>query len=254
VTAERKDAAVRSDVQTHNSATLVRVPECEPVRLAPAERMIISFPAGGSLLRPTLRELDPPEPEVHMASQLNLFATRPGLPEGFEYRGDAISRAEEDALLAAFAALDFKEFEFHGFLGKRKVVSFGWRYDFSRQEISRAEEIPSFLLPLRETAARFARLRPSDLQQVLVLQYPAGSGIGWHKDKAVFGTVVGFSLLAPCLFRLRRKRGTGWERASLPIEPRSAYLLQGPARSEWEHSIPAVQGLRYSVTFRSLRA
>ena len=40
--------------------------------------------------------------------------------------------------------------------------------------------------------------------------------------------------------------------SSLIVEPRSAYLLRGPSRTEWEHSIPAVDALRYSITFRSL--
>ncbi|HEX2218211.1 MAG TPA: hypothetical protein VHG35_05365, partial [Gemmatimonadales bacterium] len=56
----------------------------------------------------------------------------------------------------------------------------------------------------------------------------------------------------PCRFRFRRKVGSRWERASLTLAPRSAYLLRGPSRSEWEHSIPAVDTLRYSITFRSL--
>jgi hypothetical protein len=30
-------------------------------------------------------------------------------------------------------------------------------------------------------------------------------------------------------------------------------MLQGPSRNEWEHSIPAVDEQRYSITFRSLR-
>jgi alkylated DNA repair dioxygenase AlkB len=65
---------------------------------------------------------------------------------------------------------------------------------------------------------------------------------------------VGISLLASCTLRFRRRWGTKWERASLIAEPRSAYLLQGPARREWEHSIPAVNNLRYSITFRNLRS
>jgi alkylated DNA repair dioxygenase AlkB len=88
---------------------------------------------------------------------------------------------------------------------------------------------------------------------VLVTEYSAGAGIGWHRDKDVFGQIVGISLLAPCVFRLRRKAGTTWERASVIAEPRSAYLLSGPSRTEWEHSIPPVDALRYSITFRNLR-
>jgi hypothetical protein len=111
-----------------------------------------------------------------------------------------------------------------------------------------------FLLPLREKAAAFAGLAASELQHVLITEYGPGAAIGWHKDKAVFGEVVGISLLSSCTFRLRRKAGAGWERASLVAEPGSAYLLRGASRTEWEHSIPAVESLRYSITFRNLRS
>ncbi len=77
---------------------------------------------------------------------------------------------------------------------------------------------------------------------------------GWHRDKAVFGEIVGISLRSACTFRLRRAVGARWERVSLIAEPRSAYLLSGAARSEWEHSIPAVEELRYSVTYRNLKS
>ena len=187
-------------------------------------------------------------------AQLSLFEPAPALPPGFRYQADILSPAEECDLLASFADLPFREFEFQGFLGKRRVVSFGWRYDFNTRELQQTEYIPSVLRPCRERAARFAGLRPADLQQVLVTEYPAGAGIGWHRDKVVFGDVVGLSLAAPCVFRLRRKTGSTWQRASLIIDPRSAYLLRGPARSEWEHSIPSVDRRRYSITFRNFKA
>jgi alkylated DNA repair dioxygenase AlkB len=78
------------------------------------------------------------------------------------------------------------------------------------------------------------------------------AGIGWHRDKAEFADVIAVSLGAPCTLRFRRKVGLCWQRATQRVNPRSAYLLRGPARSEWEHSIPALERLRYSVTFRSL--
>ncbi|HWW25340.1 MAG TPA: alpha-ketoglutarate-dependent dioxygenase AlkB, partial [Caulobacter sp.] len=62
----------------------------------------------------------------------------------------------------------------------------------------------------------------------------------------------GVSLLSPCTFRLRRKAGEAWERASITAEPRSAYLMSGASRSAWQHSIPPVGALRYSVTFRTV--
>jgi alkylated DNA repair dioxygenase AlkB len=91
------------------------------------------------------------------------------------------------------------------------------------------------------------------LEHALILDYPPGAAIGWHKDRPAFGDVIGISLLAPCTFRLRRKTGTTWERLSLTAEARSAYLLRGAARNEWEHSIPPVDARRYSITFRTLR-
>ena len=188
------------------------------------------------------------------ASQLDLFAPAPALPPGFQYWDEAIPREEERAILKTFATLDFAAFAFHGHVGRRRVVSFGWAYDFEREAIRDAPPIPPFLLALRERAATFAGLAPQTLSQALVTEYPPGAAIGWHRDKAVFGDVLGVSLGAPCLFRLRRRAGASWQRTSLHLEPRSAYLLQGPARTEWEHSIPPTEGLRCSVTFRTLRA
>jgi len=175
-------------------------------------------------------------------------------PEGFRYEAEVVSRAEEQELVARLQGLPLKEFEFHGYIGKRRTLSYGWHYDFSEAKLQQTDEIPPFLHQLRGRAAAFAGLRPEDLPHALVTEYSPGTTIGWHRDKGVFGDVVGISLHSPCLFRLRRKTGSGWERYSETVEPRSAYLLRGASRTEWEHSIPAVEALRYSITFRSLRA
>ena len=188
-----------------------------------------------------------------MPNQLNLFAAGPVLPEGFKYEPEVVSPSDEQTLLTSVRELPFKDFEFHGYTGKRRVVSYGWRYDFNDSVLHEVEDIPPFLLSLRAVAARVAGMDAERLQQVLVTEYDAGAGIGWHRDKAVFGDVVGISLLSSCTFRLRRKTGTAWERASVIAEPRSAYVLSGPSRTEWEHSIPAVDALRYSITFRNFR-
>lgn len=191
-----------------------------------------------------------------MRSQIDLFgAAEPAsaYPDGFRYEPELITPRDEQLLLEQVRALPFRDFEFHGYRGKRRVVSFGWHYDFNERRLRKADDIPAFLLELREAAAGFAAMAPVKLQHVLVTEYASGAGIGWHRDKAVFGEVVGVSLLAPCLFRLRRAVGEQWERVSLTAEPRSVYLLSGAARTEWEHSIPPVEALRYSVTFRNLR-
>lgn len=187
--------------------------------------------------------------------QGDLFGNPPGnLPEGFRYQAGIVPRKLQEALLEALPELPFKPFDFHGYEGKRRVVSFGWKYDFDTETVRRIDAIPPLLLPLRQLAADFAGLPAEGLQQALVTEYDVGAPIGWHRDKAVFGDVVGISLLTSCTFRLRRKRAGRWERTSVILEPGSGYLLSGAARSEWEHSIPPVERLRYSVTFRELRS
>ena len=187
--------------------------------------------------------------------QIDLFGAPagPALPDGFRYQPDLITPDEEAAVLDHMHELPFKEFEFHGYVGKRRTVSFGWHYDFGERRLRKADDMPGFLRTLRETAARFAGMEAERLQHALVTEYSEGAGIGWHRDKAVFGEIVGLSLLSPCTFRLRRPDGDDWKRVSLVAAPRSAYLLAGASRTEWEHSIPGVDALRYSITYRNLR-
>jgi alkylated DNA repair dioxygenase AlkB len=174
-------------------------------------------------------------------------------PEGFRYRDDVLTSGEERAYTEQFAALEFKPFEFRGYLGKRRVVAFGWRYDYAGRVVRQSQPLPEFLLPLRERAADFAGVPVEHLQQALVTEYEPGAPIGWHRDKPEFGDVIAFSFLSPARLRLRRSRDTGWERWAIDVQPRSAYLLRGLVRHDWEHSIPPVEALRYSVTFRTLR-
>jgi alkylated DNA repair dioxygenase AlkB len=177
----------------------------------------------------------------------------PSWPEGFRYSAAVIPTALQSSVLHELTQLPFKSFDFHGFEGKRRVVSFGWRYDFAMEKLEKTRDIPAFLLPVRRLAAGFAGIDEARLQQALVTEYSPGAPIGWHRDKAVFGLVIGVSLLSTCTFRLRRKRENKWERVSIEAEPGSAYLLSGSARAEWEHSIPPVDKMRYSITFRDLQ-
>jgi alkylated DNA repair dioxygenase AlkB len=183
--------------------------------------------------------------------QNDLFAAISKEPNGLRYQEDIITLEEEQALIERFKALPFKPFEFHGFLGKRRVVSFRWRYDFAGRALRNSDPIPDFLLSLRHKAAAIAGASMDSFQQVLINEYEPGAGVGWHRDKPMFQQVAGFSLGASCTMRFRLKRGLDWERASHHIHPRSAYLLDGSARWGWEHSIPPVKKLRYSVTFRN---
>ena len=190
--------------------------------------------------------------EFGEAARFDLLA-RDQLPiDGLSYQPELVPLSLERVLVAAFAGLEFTEFEFHGFFGKRRIISFGVRYDFSDAGLHPAADIPLFLHPLRDLAADFASIDPSVLKHALVTEYQPGAAIGWHRDRPVFRDVIGISLLSPCRFRLRRKSGPTWQRYSITLAPRSAYLLRGPAREQWQHSIPPAEQLRYSVTFRTL--
>ncbi len=132
-------------------------------------------------------------------------------------------------------------------------MSFGWKYAADGKAIEKVEPIPDFLLPVRERVAAFAGLEPEEIVQSLVVMYPPGAPIGWHRDRPAFGKVMGVSLLTPAPLRLRLERPDGgWDRVTRRLEPRSAYLLSGPARHQWQHSIPPLGALRYSITFRTL--
>jgi alkylated DNA repair dioxygenase AlkB len=138
-------------------------------------------------------------------SQLKLFEAPPDLPEGMRYQAGVISAGEETQLVSFIESLPLKPFEFAGgFRGNRRVLSFGWRYDYQVQRLTEANPVPEPLLALRRKAARFAGRPEETFQQALVTEYAPGAGIGWHKDKPMFGDIVGISLVAPCNFRLRR--------------------------------------------------
>lgn len=184
--------------------------------------------------------------------QTDLFGAPPLEPAGLRHAPALVDAMEQADLVAAFAALPFAPFEFHGWLGARRVVSFGWRYDFSRARLDEAEPLPEFLRPLRERAAAFAGVAPADIAQTLVTEYQPGAGIGWHRDRPQYDKVIGVSFAASCRLRFRRKGVGGWERRHVDLAPGSAYLLDGPARRDWEHSIAPMTALRYSVTFRTL--
>ena len=171
---------------------------------------------------------------------------------GLRYTEGLISEAEERELLERLMPLDLAPFRFHGWLGNRKTQSFGWRYDFEDATFSPADPIPGWLDPLRERAAKFAALKPDDFVHVLLARYDPGAGIGWHRDRDVFERVVGISMNTPATLRFPQRTGAGFRRASVEVEPRSAYLLSGESRWDWEHSISPGGQLRFSITFRTL--
>jgi alkylated DNA repair dioxygenase AlkB len=171
---------------------------------------------------------------------------------GLAYREAVLGEAEERDLLGRLTALDLAPFRFQGWLGNRKSKSFGWRYDFDDASFSPTEPIPDWLQPLQEKAAAFAGIDPGDFVHALLARYDPGAGIGWHKDRDVFEQVVGVSLNTSATLRFRQRTATGFRRTELAVEPRSAYLLSGEARWDWEHRITPGDQLRFSITFRTL--
>jgi alkylated DNA repair dioxygenase AlkB len=176
-------------------------------------------------------------------------------PEGLQYHPDLISEQEERELLDSIERLEFSEVRMHGIVAKRRVKHFGWVYGYESWRITPGPPLPEFLYPLRARVAELLKVESDTLAEILVTQYPPGAVIGWHRDAPMFGpAVVGVSLLAACRMRFQHGKVPARETFTLPLEQRSAYVLSGPARTAWQHSIPAVHNLRYSVTFRTLRA
>ena len=175
----------------------------------------------------------------------------PELPEGFVYYPSLLTDAEQTQLLETIRTLEFRAFDFHGFQAKRRIIEFGYHYDFEELETTAADPIPSFLLPVRSTAADFAGVLAEELVEGIITEYPPGAPIGWHRDVPQFEIVIGISLASSC--RMRLKPMKGGKITSIVLEPGSVYVMRGPARWQYQHSIPPVKELRYSITLRTLR-
>jgi len=175
------------------------------------------------------------------------------VPAGFLYYPDILPVHEETALVARVRDIEFSAVEMRGQIARRRTAHFGWVYGYESWRITPGPPLPEFLLPLRERAAGIAGVDAAALAEVLVTEYPAGAAIGWHRDAPQFGVVIGVSLLSVCRMRFQRGRGANRETRAVTLEPRSAYVLTAEARQQWQHSIPPMRALRYSVTFRTLR-
>ncbi|HEX8701107.1 MAG TPA: alpha-ketoglutarate-dependent dioxygenase AlkB [Myxococcaceae bacterium] len=177
-------------------------------------------------------------------------------PEGLRYLPDFLSEEEERVLADEFSRLPYQGIRMHGVVARRTVVHYGWDYGYESWKINPTAPIPDFLNTVRARCAALAGLEPAALEEVLVSRYPAGAGIGWHRDAPMFGPIViGVSLLGAARMRFRRKVSKDpdtYETYALELAPRSAYLLGGEARSRWQHMIPSVNALRYSLSFRTV--
>ena len=174
-------------------------------------------------------------------------------PAGFVYHAGVIAEDEERALVDALRAVEFAEVRMRGAVARRRAAHFGWRYGYETFRIEPGPPIPEFLLPLRARVAALAGVAADAFAEAMLIEYPAGAGIGWHVDAPMFGMVAGVSLASACRFRFERGTGTERQTCAVSLAPRSLYLLAGEARTAWRHGIPPTKALRYSVTFRTLR-
>lgn len=184
-----------------------------------------------------------------------LFPIQPALPEGFSYHDEFLTPEEEAHLLGEVSALDLHHMIFQGYTANRKVASFGYDYSFDKRKLSKGKDIPEAFSSLIGKVAAHLSMTAADFEELLVTEYPVGSVINWHRDAPPFELIAGISLASDCTFRLRPHDKTKQGRASiisLPVRRRSLYIIDGPARSEWEHSIRPVKELRYSITLRTL--
>ena len=170
---------------------------------------------------------------------------------------------EEAELLGLITTLEFSAVEMRGVVAKRRTLHFGWTYGYYSRRSEPGEPLPEFLLPLRARMADWAGLRPEVFEEALLTEYSAGAPIGWHRDAPMFGDIIGgVSLRSSCRMKFRPHldpadaaglRGPRRTTHEIELAPRSGYLMTGAARRDYEHSIPPVGAMRYSITFRSVR-
>ena len=187
--------------------------------------------------------------------QADLLDADRGLPAGLDYEPEFLSVQQEKELLGAIGSQPLQEAEYREWKAKRRIVSYGGRYDFTHRELGEAPPIPEFLYPLREQIARWAGIVPAHIHHAVIAEYRPGTQLGWHRDVPNFERVMGVSLGGRARMRLRPYPPRRGARAAvtLELEPRSAYSFSGPARWDWQHAISPTKELRYSITFRTLR-
>ncbi len=136
---------------------------------------------------------------------------------------------------------------------RREMRCFGWSYVTRGRTLTRCEPLPHELGAALKRWLEAGGVDAALLEQVIVARYRPGAGIGWHTDAPVFGPlVVTLSLGADWRMEFRRRTGDKAIRITLPR--RSLLLLEGEARTHWQHRIPPVKETRVSLSFRTVRS
>ncbi len=185
-----------------------------------------------------------------------LFPLEPIYPEGFSYQENFLTVEEERTLSQQVADIELHQFDFQGYKANRKVASFGYDYSFDNGRLSKGKEIPAAFESLVSKVSTSLAIDREKFSELLITEYPVGSVINWHRDAPPFDIIAGISLMADCTFRLRPQDKSKQGRSaviSFPVARRSLYVIRGPARTDWQHSILPVKQARFSITLRTLR-
>jgi alkylated DNA repair dioxygenase AlkB len=190
-------------------------------------------------------------------TQSKLFDLPATLPNGLVYRPDFLTPSEEEILIAYIENLPLEHPMYEEYEAKRRIMSFGWGFNFRTQQLMPGPALPPFLTGLQRKIAKWLMIAPERVAEALVTEYTQGCTIGWHVDNESFEKIVGISLGSWCKMRFRplkrrNEKKLAKDIVALELEPRSAYIMQGPVRWEWQHSVAPVEALRYSITFRTL--
>lgn len=147
---------------------------------------------------------------------------------------------------------------------RRRVQHFGYKYDYHRgRPLKSLGKLPSWTHHLTK---RFVDelLTTQKPDQLIVNEYMPGQGISAHVDREdQFDEIILSLSLGSSVVMDFIKKSTK-QKMSVLLEPLSLVILQGEARHEWTHAIPArlsdewrgekkKRDRRVSLTFRKVR-
>lgn len=142
---------------------------------------------------------------------------------------------------------------------KRRVQHYGYKYDYKKRVVNVSMKAADLLSWMKFYATKLVQkgLFVKVADQAIVNEYKVGQGIGKHIDcEPCFQDVIAsLSLLSGCIMEFTRYD----VKKELYLEPRSLLVIQGEARYDWYHGIPArssdngiARTRRVSVTFRNI--
>jgi alkylated DNA repair dioxygenase AlkB len=185
-----------------------------------------------------------------------LFPVEPVWPPGFIYERNFITREEEQELLRSIREeVTVRNSQYHEYTARRKSAHFGLKWNYGTEVLEDVPPAPEFLQQLAAKVARRFSLPVEHFPHVLVIEYPPGAPMGWHRDAPPFAVIYGISLGSTCQFGLRPNAEalrTKENTLKFDVEPRSLYMMSGQCRSQWQHSVWPVKDTRYSITLRTM--